>query len=96
MTSSHSSPTAPILVVIIRMCLIHLNFNDLRIDIIRGFILIAVAGTNLIDFRIGSIPVTGPRGKSFFSAGFSELTDTRLGKEDYAAADHMLLIGRTW
>jgi hypothetical protein len=38
----------------------------------------------------------GPRGKSFFSAGFSELADTRLGKEDYAAADHMLLIGCTW
>jgi hypothetical protein len=30
---------------------------------------------------------TGPRGKSFFSAGFRELTDTRLGKEEYAAAD---------
>jgi hypothetical protein len=37
----------------------------------------------------------GPRGKRLFSAGFSELTDTRLEKEDYATADHMLLIGRT-
>jgi hypothetical protein len=38
----------------------------------------------------------GPRGKSFFSAEFRELTDKRLGKEESAAADHMLLIGRTW
>jgi hypothetical protein len=40
--------------------------------------------------------VPGPGGKSFFSAGIRELTDTRLEKEEYAAADHMLLIGRTW
>jgi hypothetical protein len=40
--------------------------------------------------------LTGPRGKGVFSAGFRELTDTRLGKEGYAAADHMLLIRRTW
>jgi hypothetical protein len=40
--------------------------------------------------------VPGPHGKSFFSAGFRELVDTRLWKEEYAAADHMLLIGRTW
>jgi hypothetical protein len=32
----------------------------------------------------------GPRGKSIFSAGFRELTDTRLGKEESAAADRML------
>jgi hypothetical protein len=38
---------------------------------------------------------TGPRGNSFFSAGFRELTDKRLGKEEFAPADHMLLIGRT-
>jgi hypothetical protein len=38
----------------------------------------------------------GPRGKSFVSAGFREPTDTILGKEDSAAADHMPLIGRTW
>jgi hypothetical protein len=31
----------------------------------------------------------------FLSAGFCELTDTRLGKEESAAADHMILIGRT-
>jgi hypothetical protein len=34
--------------------------------------------------------LTGPRGKSIFSAGFRELTDTRLGKEESAAADRML------
>jgi hypothetical protein len=34
--------------------------------------------------------LTGPRGKSIFSASFRELTDTRLGKEESAAADHML------
>jgi hypothetical protein len=33
---------------------------------------------------------TGPRGKSIFSAVFRELTDTRLGKEESAAADRML------
>jgi hypothetical protein len=33
---------------------------------------------------------SGPRGKSIFSAGFRELTDTRLGKEESAAADRML------
>jgi hypothetical protein len=33
---------------------------------------------------------TGPRGKSIFSAGFRELTDTRLGKEESAAADRIL------
>jgi hypothetical protein len=38
----------------------------------------------------------GPRGKSIFSAGFHKLTDTGLGKEEYVAADHMLLIGRIW
>jgi hypothetical protein len=38
---------------------------------------------------------TGPRGKSFFSTGVRELTDTRLRKEKYAAAEHILLIGRT-
>jgi hypothetical protein len=38
----------------------------------------------------------GPRGKSFFSTGFCELMDTRLGKEESAAADHMPLIGCTW
>jgi hypothetical protein len=38
----------------------------------------------------------GPRGKSFFFAGFCELMDTRLGKEESAAAEHMRLIGRTW
>jgi hypothetical protein len=35
-------------------------------------------------------PIAGPRGKSIFSAGFRELTDTRLGKEESAAADRML------
>jgi hypothetical protein len=34
--------------------------------------------------------VSGPRGKRIFSAGFRELTDTRLGKEESAAADRML------
>jgi hypothetical protein len=34
--------------------------------------------------------LSGPRGKSVFSAGFGELTDTRLGKEESAAADGML------
>jgi hypothetical protein len=32
--------------------------------------------------------VTDPRDKSFFSAGFRELTDTRLGKEESAASPH--------
>jgi hypothetical protein len=40
--------------------------------------------------------VLGPRGKSFYSTGFRELMDTRLGKEEFAAADHMLLIGHRW
>jgi hypothetical protein len=39
-------------------------------------------------WRLQSVP--GPRGKSIFSAGFRELTDTRLGKEESAAADRML------
>jgi hypothetical protein len=30
------------------------------------------------------------QGKSIFSAGFRELMDTRLGKEESAAADRML------
>jgi hypothetical protein len=34
--------------------------------------------------------LTGPRGKSIFSASFRELTDKRLGKEESAAADHIL------
>jgi hypothetical protein len=46
--------------------------------------------------RAVSLLYTGPRGKSFFSAGFRELTDTRLWKEESAADDHILLIGRTW
>jgi hypothetical protein len=40
--------------------------------------------------------LTGSRGKRFFSAGFRELTDTILGKEESAASDHMFLSRRTW
>jgi hypothetical protein len=39
---------------------------------------------------------SGPHVRSVFSPGFRELMDTRLGKEYSAAADHMILIGRTW
>jgi hypothetical protein len=46
--------------------------------------------------RCKQFRATDPRSNSFFSAGFSELTDTRLGKEEYAAADRMILIRRTW
>jgi hypothetical protein len=38
----------------------------------------------------GALLLSGPRGKSIFSATFRELTETRLGKEESAAADHML------
>jgi hypothetical protein len=40
--------------------------------------------------RMREPPVPGPRGKNICSAGFRELTDTRLGKEESAAADRML------
>jgi hypothetical protein len=45
--------------------------------------------------KLSSHMAAVPRSKSFFSAGFHKLTETRLGKEEYVAADHMLLIGRT-
>jgi hypothetical protein len=37
------------------------------------------------------VSLPGPRGKSIFSAGFRELTDTRLGKEESAAAGRSML-----
>jgi hypothetical protein len=42
------------------------------------------------SFRVVMTFDTGPRGKRIFSASFCELTDTRLGKEESAAADQML------
>jgi hypothetical protein len=45
------------------------------------------------SLSLHTIIVPGPRGTSFFSADFRELTDTRRGKEESAAADNMLLIG---
>jgi hypothetical protein len=42
------------------------------------------------DFNRTPLAPPGPRGKSIFSASFRELTDTRLGKEESAAADYML------
>jgi hypothetical protein len=73
-------------------CLVHQT--SLRSTVVPAYSILCVkeagAGTQKPEF------FPGPRGKSFFSAGFRELTDTRLGKEESVAVDHMLLIGRTW
>jgi hypothetical protein len=42
------------------------------------------------------VAVAPTDGKILFPAGFRELTDTRLGKEEFTAADNMLLIRRKW